>query len=88
MELLVDGFGYLTALARADLSGQLEYTERDKIEKWFQTSKMRAERFHTVWNGGFVSAVSWLTAFGYYYNFQRPNQALDDRTPVEEVQNH
>ncbi|ELY83504.1 Integrase catalytic region [Natrinema altunense JCM 12890] len=29
----------------------------------------------------------WLTAFVYYYNFQRPNQALNNRTPAEEVQN-
>ena len=26
-----------------------------------------------------------LTAFVYYYNRQRPNQALDDRTLAEEV---
>ncbi len=59
-ELLVDGFGSLTALARTDLSGQLEYTERDKIEKWFQTLKMRVERFHNTWNGGLASAARWL----------------------------
>ena len=47
-ELLVDDFGYLTALSRTDLSGQLEYTDRDKIEKWFQTLKMRVERFHNT----------------------------------------
>ena len=72
-ELLVDGFGYLTALARTDLSGQLEYTERDKIEKWFQTLKMRVERFHNTWNGGLASAARWLAAFVHYYNFQRSN---------------
>jgi putative transposase len=32
---LVDGMGYLTALARCDLGGQLDYVERNKIEKWF-----------------------------------------------------
>ena len=82
---MVDGFGYLTALARTNLSGQLEYTERDKIEKWFQTLKMRVKRFHNTWNGGLASAARWLAAYVYYYNFQRPNQALDNRTPVEEV---
>lgn len=34
-ELLVDDFGYLTAPARTDLSGHLEYTHRDKTKKWF-----------------------------------------------------
>lgn len=47
--LLVDGFGYLTTLVRTDLSGHLEYTERDKIEKWFQMLKMRLTRFHNTW---------------------------------------
>ena len=68
-ELLVDGFGYLTALSRTDLSGQLEYTDRDKIEKWFQTLKMRVNRFHNTWNGGLASAQRWLAAFVHYYNF-------------------
>ena len=86
-ELLVDGFGYLTALARTDLSGQLEYTERDTIEKWFQTLKMRINRFTNSWNGGLASVARGLAVFVHYYNFQRPNQALDDRTPVEEVVN-
>lgn len=34
-EFLVDAGGYLTALARRELSGQLNYTERNHIEKWF-----------------------------------------------------
>ena len=33
---LVDGMGYLTALARCDLGGHLDYVERNTIEKWFQ----------------------------------------------------
>jgi transposase-like protein len=33
MEFLVDGTGYLTALARCELSGQLDYEERNHIEK-------------------------------------------------------
>ena len=84
-KLLVDGFDYLTALSRTDLSGQLEYTERNKIEKWFQTLKMRVESFHNTWNGGFASVAHWLAAFVHYYNFQRPNQAVDNHTPDEEV---
>ena len=86
-DFLVDGFGYLTALARTDLSGGLDYIHRNKIEKWFQTLKMRVERFHNTWTGSAASAARWLAAFAYYYNFQRPNQALDGRTPAEEVLN-
>ena len=86
-EFLVDGMGYLTALAQTDLGGHLDYVMRNLIEKWFQTLKMRLTRFHNVWNGSAASAARWLAAFAYYYNFQRPNQALDGRTPVEEVTN-
>jgi putative transposase len=87
-EFLVDGYGYLTALARCDLRGDLEYADRNKIENWFQTLKMRVGRFHNTWTGEPASATRWLAAFIYYYNCQRPNQALDNRTPVEEVTNN
>ncbi len=82
---LVDGMGYLTALARCDLRGHLDYVDRNLIEKWFQTLTMRIDRFHQTWMGARASAQRWLAAFAYYYNFQRPNQALDNRTPVEEM---
>jgi len=36
----VDDYGYLTSLSRLRLSGQLDYVERDLIEKWFHTLKM------------------------------------------------
>ena len=39
-EFLVDGMGYLTALARTDLSGELNYTDRNIVEKLFQTYTM------------------------------------------------
>jgi len=86
-EFLVDGAGYLTALARRELSGHLNYTERNRIEKWFQTVTMRIDRFHSFWRGSTASARRWLRRFRYYYNRQRPNQALDGRTPAEEVLN-
>ncbi|TYL36074.1 IS6 family transposase [Natronococcus pandeyae] len=86
-EFLVDAGGYLTALARRELSGQLDYSERNTIEKWFQTVSMRLDRFHTFWRGSPASARRWLGRFRYYYNRDRPNQALDGRTPAEEVQN-
>ena len=87
-EFLVDGGGYLTALARQELSGQLDYRERNHIEKWFQTVSMRIDRFHSFWRGSQASARRWLRRFRYHYNRDRPNQALDGRTPIEEVLNY
>ena len=82
---LVDGYGYLTAIFRLDLSGQLDYVDRNLIEKWFHTLNMRVDRFHNSWVGSRPAVAQWLALFAYYYNFQRPHQALDDRTPVEAV---
>jgi len=59
-EFLVDAGGYLTALARHKLSGQLDYRTRNHIEKWFQTVTMRIDRFHTYWQGSQSSARQWL----------------------------
>lgn len=86
-EFLVDGMGYLTALAQNDPGGHLDYAMRNLIEKWFQTLTMRIVRFHEAWMGGRASAQRWLAAFTFYYNYQRPNQALDNRTPAEEIIN-
>lgn len=58
-EFLVDDIGYLTALARTDLTGHLEYSERNIVEKLFQTYTMRIERFHETWNGS-QPALEWL----------------------------
>jgi transposase-like protein len=84
-EFLVDGYGYLTALFRLDLSGHLNYVDRNLIEKWFHTPKMRVDCFHNSWVGSRAAVDQWLAQFAYYYNFQRPHQALDDRTPAEAV---
>ena len=62
-EFLVDAGGYLTALFRHDLSGQLNYTERNHIEKWFQTVSMRIDRFHSFWRGSQSSAHTGHAAF-------------------------
>ena len=86
-EFLVDGSGYLTALFRHELNGHLNYREWNHMEKWFQTVSMRIDRFHTFWRGSQSSARRWLLQFRYYYNRDRPNQALDNRTPVDEVRN-
>ncbi|UVE51946.1 IS6 family transposase (plasmid) [Haloferax larsenii] len=84
---LVDGYGYQTALSRLGLSGRLDYVKRNLIEKWFHTLKMRVDRFHNSWVGSHGSVREWFIQFVQYYNFQRPHQALDGRTPVEEVAN-
>jgi transposase-like protein len=86
-EFLVDAAGYLTALARRELSGQLNYSERNSIEKWFQTVAMRINRFHSFWRGSQARARRWLRRFKHHYNHDRPNQALNGRTPAEEVLN-
>jgi putative transposase len=80
---LVDGYGYLTALSQLGLSGQLNYVERNLIEKWFQTFKMRVDRFHNSWVGSHGSVKEWLELFVQYYNTQRPHQSLNGQTPAE-----
>ena len=45
-EYLVDGMDYLTTLARHNLSGYLDYTDHNYIEKGFQTVTMRIDRLH------------------------------------------
>ena len=82
---LVDQFGYRTALSRLRLSGRVDYTDRNHIEKWFHTLKMRVDCFHTSWVGSRLSVRQWLALFVHYYNVQRPHQALNGRTPVEEL---
>jgi len=84
---LIDGYGYLTALARLDLSGRLDYSFRNHIEKWFHTLRMRIDRFHTSWVDSQASAQQWLAVFVAYYNRQRPHQTLTHRTPAAEVLN-
>jgi putative transposase len=84
---LVDQYGYRTALARLGLRGRVDYAERNLIEKWFHTLKMRVDRFHNSWVGNRRSVRKWLAQFMHYYNQQRPHHALDGRTPAEEVLN-
>ncbi|ELY92004.1 IS6 family transposase [Natrinema altunense] len=80
---LVDGYGYLTVLSRLGLSDQLDYVERNLIEKWFQTFKRRVDRFHNSWVGSRASVREWLEQYVYYYNTQRPHQLLNGQTPAE-----
>jgi len=82
-EFFVDGMGYLTALAKTDLLGDLNYTDRNIVEKLFQTYTMRVGRFHETWNGSQLSAERWLTAYTAYYNHLRSHQALENQTPIE-----
>jgi transposase-like protein len=55
-EFLADGMGYLTAFARHNLSGHLDYNNRNYIEKWPQTVTMRIGRFHLMWMGSSASS--------------------------------
>ena len=82
-EFLVDAYGYRTALARLGLSGRVEYSDRNHIEKWFHTFKMHSDRFHTSWVGSRTAVTEWCQQFRRYYNQQRPNQALEGKTPAE-----
>jgi putative transposase len=84
---LVDQFGYQTAVARLGLNGRVDYTDRNLIEKWFHTFKMRVDRFHNSWVGSRRSTRKWIEQFVHYYNHQRPHQSLDGRTPADEVLN-
>ena len=84
---LVDAGGYWTARSRHDLSDQLDYSERNHVETRLQTVAMRIDRFRSFWRGSQASARRRLRRFGHHYNHDRPNQALDGRTPVEEVLN-
>jgi transposase-like protein len=83
-EFLVDGGGYLTALFRNKLSGQLNYREQNHTEKWFQTVSIRIDCIHSFCRGSQSSARRWLGRFRHYYNHDRANQAVDNRMPVEE----
>ncbi|MFC4989630.1 DDE-type integrase/transposase/recombinase [Saliphagus infecundisoli] len=85
-EFLVDGMGYLTALARTDLIGHLDYSERNIVEKLFQMYTMRIERFHETWNGSQASAERWLTAYTAYYNHHRDHQALENQAPLNALE--
>ena len=42
----VSDYEYLTALFRSDLSGHLNYVDRNLVEEWFHTLKTRVDRFH------------------------------------------
>lgn len=64
------------------LSGHLDYTNRDHIEKWFHTLKMRIDRLHHSWVGSRSSVREWLEQFMQYGNYQRPHQALGAQTGV------
>jgi putative transposase len=55
-EFLVDQFGYRTPLSRLGLNGRMNYTDRNLIEKWLHTLKIRVDRFHNSWVGSRASA--------------------------------
>ena len=82
---LADAFGHRTAFSRLGLHGRVDYTDRNLIEKWLHTFKMRVDRFHNLWVGSRLSVRQWLAVFVHYYDFQRPHRSLNGRTPTQEV---
>ncbi len=62
-EFFVDGYGYRTALSRLGLSGRVEYSDRNHIEKWVHTLKQRTDRFHTSWVGSRPAVTEWCQQF-------------------------
>ena len=83
VEFLIDGMDYLTAPAKTDLLGDLNYSERNIVKKLFQTYTMRIGRFHETWNGSQPRTKRWLTAYIVYYNRLRSHQALENQPPIE-----
>jgi len=84
---LINQCSYRTAIARLGLNGRVNYADRNLIEKWFHTLKMRIDRFHNSWVGSRSSAREWLEQPVNYYNPQRTCQSVHGNTPVEEVVN-
>jgi transposase-like protein len=82
-EFLVDGYSYLTGLARLDLSDHLDYVDRNLMMKWLHTLEVSVDRFHHPRVESQAAVEEWLVLFAYYYNVQKPHQALDDRPPAE-----
>jgi putative transposase len=74
-EFFTDAGGYLATLARLDLRGELNYSERNLVEKWFHTVTMRIGRFHSFWWGSPASTRRWLRRFRHHYNHDRPRSA-------------
>ena len=82
---LTDAFGYRTALSRLGVNGLIDYTDRNQIEKWFHTFKMRVDRFHNSWVESRLSVRQWFAVFVHYQNFQRPHQSFGGQTPAQEA---
>ncbi|QIO20860.1 DDE-type integrase/transposase/recombinase [Haloarcula sp. JP-L23] len=62
-EFLVDAYGYRTVISRLGLSGRVEYSDRNHIEKWFHTLKQRTDRFQTCWMGSRPAVTEWCQQF-------------------------
>ena len=67
-----------------DADWSVDYTDRNRVEQWYHTLKMRVDRFHNSWIGSRLSVRQWLAAVIHYYNFHRPHRALNERTPTQE----
>lgn len=65
-----DSCGYLLAIFRLGLSGNLGYVDQSHIEKWFHTCKMRVDCFRHSWIGSRTLLAHFLVQILHYYNFQ------------------
>ncbi len=70
-------------MQKFELSGQLNYAERNLIEKWLHTVKMWVDHFLNSWMGSRTSVGEWLEQFAHYYNTQRLHQSFNGQTPAE-----
>jgi hypothetical protein len=72
---------------RVPKSGRLNYTERNLIKKVFTRSNSGSTASIHHWVGSRPSVRQLIEQFMHYYNHQRSNQSLDNRTPVEKELN-
>jgi putative transposase len=67
--------GYLTALARVGLNRNLNYTERNIVEKFFQTYAMRIQR-----------SLLYTPRSHQALDGQPPPEILNQRDPIKQCQ--
>jgi transposase-like protein len=87
-EFLVDAGGYLTAPHLTKIERPAQASRPKPRRKWFQTIPLWIDRSHSFPRGSPASARRWLQQYRHHHNHNRPNQALDGRTPVEQVLNY
>jgi transposase-like protein len=82
-DFLVDFGGYRTVLFESGSSGRVDYRDRNHIEKWIHTFKMRTGGFHMSRVGSRPGVAKWYQQFKRYYDQYRPNEAHEGNVPAE-----